>query len=64
MHSLRPDDTLQFSVCYFSKERILMNTENKELAKEMLELRCANSIKKWAEFALINPLLISFAKLT
>ena len=41
-----------------------MNTENKELAKEMLELRCANSIKKWAEFALINPLLISFAKLT
>jgi len=27
----------------------------------MLELRSANSIKKWEEFTKINPLLISFA---
>jgi len=48
---------------YFSEGRVLQTASDSNEAKRMLELRNANSVKKWQELCKMNDAFISFASL-
>jgi hypothetical protein len=48
---------------YFPEGKVLSTASDKTKAKQMIQLRNANSMKKWQNLCKLNPTFLSFAKL-
>ena len=62
-HSLSLDKPEGLTSMYFPEGKVLSTASDPLKAKEMIQLRNANSVKKWQDLCQLNPTFISFAKL-
>lgn len=62
-HSLSLESPEGLTSMYFPEGKVLSTASDPLKAKEMIQLRNANSVRKWQDLCKLNPTFISFAKL-